>query len=58
MFCVGFRYVYCFLSDIDWLNCIIKCYNDLICVFYNFDCFLDDFGVCEMLSCGIESLCD
>ena len=54
----GSRHVYRSLSDTDWLNCIIKCHNDPICVSYNFDRSSDDLGVCEMLSCGIESLCD
>lgn len=54
----GSHHVYRSLQDTDWLNCIINCHNDPICISYNFVRSTDGLGVCEMINCGLEHLCD
>lgn len=51
-------HVYRSLQDCDWLNCIQTCHDDPNCISYNFIRSTQGLGVCEMIDCGLEDLCD
>ncbi|XP_078367111.1 neuronal pentraxin-2-like [Oculina patagonica] len=51
-------HVYRSLQDCDWLNCIQTCHDDPNCISYNFIRSTHGLGVCEMIDCGLEDLCD
>ena len=51
-------HVYRSVQDCDWLNCIQACQDDPHCISYNFIHSTPGLGVCEMIDCGLEDLCD
>lgn len=51
-------HVYRSLQDCEWLNCIQTCHDDPICFSYNFIRSTHGLGLCEMIDCGLEDLCD
>lgn len=51
-------HVYRSLQDYDWLNCIQACQDDPHCISFNFVRSTHGLGVCEMIDCGLEDLCD
>ena len=51
-------HVYRSIQDCDWLNCVQACQDDPHCISYNFIHFTNGLGVCEMIDCGLEDLCD
>ena len=51
-------HVYRSLQDVDWLKCIQTCQADPNCFSYNFVRSTDGLGVCEMIDCGLEDVCN
>ena len=51
-------HVYRSLQDLDWLNCIQSCHDDPHCFSYNFVPTKHGLGVCQMIDCGLEDLCN
>lgn len=50
--------IYRSIQDSEWLSCIQACHDDPKCISYNFRRSTDGFGVCEMIDCGLEDLCN